>query len=124
AVEIRAAAAYVDSLRAADVEPIAEERRRLIVEGLDAIGGWSDPGGVLDEVVFLVEKPIVLESSFDERFLQLPERVIVTTMQSHQRYFPVGGNRFAVVANGGERDVVAAGASPGLGAGRQGGCLT
>ena len=109
AVEIRTAAAYVDSLRAADVEPIAEERRRLIVEGLDAIGGWSDPGGVLDEVVFLVEKPIVLESSFDERFLQLPERVIVTTMQSHQRYFSVGGNRFAVVANGGEPDVVAAG---------------
>jgi glycyl-tRNA synthetase beta chain len=109
AVEIPSAAAYADTLRAADVEPVAEERRRQIVEGLDAIGGWSDPGGKLDEVVHLVEKPIVLESSFDERFLQLPERVIVTTMQSHQRYFPIGGNRFALVANGGEPDVVAAG---------------
>ena len=109
AVEILTAAAYADSLRAADVEPVAEERRRLIVEGLDAIGGWSDPAGKLAEVVHLVEKPVVLESTFDERFLQLPERVIVTTMQSHQRYFPVGGNRFAVVANGGDRDVVAAG---------------
>jgi glycyl-tRNA synthetase beta chain len=75
----------------------------------DAIGGWSDPGGKLDEVVHLVEKPIVLESSFDERFLQLPERMIVTTMQSHQRYFPIGGSRFALVANGGEPDVVTAG---------------
>ena len=109
AVEILTAAAYADSLRAADVEPVAEERRRLIVEGLDAIGGWSDPAGKLAEVVHLVEKPVVLESTFDERFLQLPERVIVTTMQSHQRYFPVGGNRFAVVANGGDPDVVAAG---------------
>lgn len=109
AVEIPSAAAYVDSLRAADVEPVAEERRRQIVEGLDAIGGWKDPGGKLAEVVHLVEKPIVLESRFDQRFLQLPERVIVTTMQSHQRYFPIEGNRFALVANGGEPEVVAAG---------------
>src|SRR5207237_6989207 len=63
----------------------------------------------LAEVVQLVEKPIVLESRFDERFLQLPERVIVTTMQSHQRYFPIEGNRFALVANGGDPEVVAAG---------------
>ena len=109
AIEIPSAAAYADTLRAADVEPLAEERRRKIIEGLDAIGGWSDPGRKLDEVVHLVEKPIVLESSFDERFLQLPERVIVTTMQSHQRYFPIVGNRFALVANGGDPVVVAAG---------------
>jgi glycyl-tRNA synthetase beta chain len=109
AVEIPSAAGYADALRAADVEPLAEERHRQIVEGLDAIGGWSDPGGKLDEVVHLVEKPVVLESRFDERFLQLPERVIVTTMQSHQRYFPIEGNRFAVVANGGEPGTVRAG---------------
>ena len=108
-VEIPTAAAYADALRAADVEPVADERRRLIVEGLEAIGGWSDPGGKLAEVVHLVEKPMVLEGCFDERFHQLPERVIVTTMQSHQRYFPIEGNRFALVANGGDPDVVAPG---------------
>ncbi len=52
---------------------------------------------------------MVLEGHFDERFLQLPERVIVTTMQSHQRYFPIEGNRFALVANGGDPDVVGPG---------------
>jgi glycyl-tRNA synthetase beta chain len=51
----------------------------------------------------------VQEGTFDERFLRLPERVIVSTMQSHQRYFPRGGNRFAFVANGGDPDVVRAG---------------
>src|SRR3954454_25255841 len=30
-------------------------------------------------------------------------------MQSHQRYFPLGGARFAVVANGGDPEVVRAG---------------
>jgi glycyl-tRNA synthetase beta chain len=108
-VEIPSAAAYADTLRAADVEPVAEERRRQIVAGLDALGDWSDPGRKLDEVVHLVEKPDVLEGRFDERFLQLPERVIVTTMQSHQRYFPIEGNRFGLVSNGGDPAVVAAG---------------
>jgi glycyl-tRNA synthetase beta chain len=108
-VEIPSAASYVETLRAADVEPVAEERRSQIVAGLDSLGAWTDPGSKLTEVVHLVEKPVVLENRFDERFLQLPERVIVTTMQSHQRYFPIRGNRFAVVSNGGEPELVAAG---------------
>ena len=51
-------------------------------------------------MIHLVEQPLVLEGSFDERFLSLPAAVIETAMQSHQRYFPLGGNRFAFVANG------------------------
>jgi len=108
-VEIPDASEYAERLRAAGVEPDAETRRRAIVAGLDAVGSWSDPGGVLEEVVYLVESVQVLEGSFDERFLQLPERVVVTAMQSHQRYFPLGANRFAFAANGGEADVVRAG---------------
>ncbi|HEY6150129.1 MAG TPA: glycine--tRNA ligase subunit beta [Gaiellaceae bacterium] len=108
-VEIGVAGDYEERLRAAGVEPAAEERRHQIVSGLDGIGGWSDPGGVLEEVVYLVESVTVLEGRFDERFLQLPERVVVTAMQSHQRYFPLGGNRFAFVANGGDPDTVRAG---------------
>ncbi len=108
-VEIPEAAAYEETLRAHGVEPDAGERRRLIVEALDAVGGWSDPGGVLDEVVYLVEHPIVLTGTFDERFLALPERVVVTAMQSHQRYLPLGGALFAFVANGGDPDLVRAG---------------
>ena len=108
-VELRRADEYVEVLRAAGVEPEQDERRRLIVEGLDAIGGWRDPAGVIEEVVFLVESPTVLEGRFDERFLELPRRVVETAMQSHQRYFPLEGARFAFVANGGEADVVVAG---------------
>jgi glycyl-tRNA synthetase beta chain len=108
-VEIGTAGTYGDRLREAGVEPDAAERRRLILEGLDGIGGWSDPAGVLEEVVYLVESPVVLAGRFDERFLALPERVVQTAMQAHQRYFPLGGNRFAFVANGGDPDTVVAG---------------
>jgi tetrameric-type glycyl-tRNA synthetase beta subunit len=110
AVEVPRAAEYLERLRSAGVEPDAQERRRQILEGLDAAGGsWSDPGGVLEEVVYLVESVTVLEGEFDERFLQLPERVVVTAMQSHQRYFPLGGSRFAFVSNGGDPDTLRAG---------------
>jgi glycyl-tRNA synthetase beta chain len=108
-IEVPSAAAYAEVLRAADVEPDAAERERLIREGLNELGEWRDPLGKLREVIHLVEKPLVIEGTFDERFLALPERVIETAMQSHQRYFPLGGNRFAIVANGGEPDIVRAG---------------
>ena len=108
-IEIPSAESYVETLRAGSVEPAAGERLRLIREGLDALGEWRDPLGKLREVVHLVEWPLVLEGSFDERYLRLPPRVVETAMQSHQRYLPLGGNRFAVVANGGDPDVVRAG---------------
>ena len=107
AVEIPSAEEYAGRLREARVEPSAAERRRLILDGLP--DGWSDPAGVLDEVVHLVEWPVVLEGAFDERFLDLPRDVVIAAMQSHQRYFPLEGNRFAFVANGGDPDVVRAG---------------
>jgi glycyl-tRNA synthetase beta chain len=109
AVDIGSAETYAETLRAAYVEPSLDARRTRIVEGLDALGDWSDPLGVLDEAVNLVEWPSVLEGHFDERFLRLPARVVETAMQAHQRYFPLGGTRFAIVANGGDPDVVRTG---------------
>lgn len=105
-IPVPSAQAYAETLRAANVEPDAAERRRQIVEALDALGDWEDPLGKLGEVVYMVEWPLVFEAAFDDRFLRLPARVIVTAMQSHQRYFPLGKNRFAVVAGGGDVDVV------------------
>jgi glycyl-tRNA synthetase beta chain len=105
-VEVPSAEAYIETLRSAGVEPDPVERQRLVAEGLDALGEWRDPLRKLREVIHLVEQPLVLEGSFDERFLSLPAAVIETAMQSHQRYFPLGENRFAFVANGGDPDVV------------------
>jgi glycyl-tRNA synthetase beta chain len=109
-IEIPSAHAYLETLRSVGVEPDRAQRYRSICAGLDALGTeWRDPLDKLDEVVYLVEWVRVQEGTFDERFLRLPERLIVLTMQSHQRYFPLGGNRFAFVANGGDPAVVRAG---------------
>jgi glycyl-tRNA synthetase beta chain len=108
-VEIPHAREYLELLRKADVEVDQDKRREQILGGLRELGLETPNERVLAEVVYLVESPIVLEATFDERFLQLPERVIVTAMESHQRYFPLGGNRFAFVANGGDPKTVVAG---------------
>jgi glycyl-tRNA synthetase beta chain len=93
-VTIGTAADYARLLEEQRVVVSQEERRRRIVGGLDerakALGGrWDDPGRVLEEVVYLAEWPTVEQGGFDERHLRLPAPVLVTAMQSHQRYFPV-----------------------------------
>jgi glycyl-tRNA synthetase beta chain len=108
-IEIPHAREYFELLRKGDVEVDQDKRREQILGGLRELGLETPNERVLSEVVYLVESPIIQEATFDERFLQLPEQVIVTAMESHQRYFPLGGNRFAFVANGGDPKTVVAG---------------
>ena len=100
---------YLEVLRAADVEPDPDARLNTIAKGLRKLGLAEPNPKVLAEVVHLAEWPTVLEGAFDERFLSLPRRVVETAMESHQRYFPLDGNRFAFVANGGDPETVIAG---------------
>ncbi|MGR9107053.1 MAG: glycine--tRNA ligase subunit beta, partial [Gammaproteobacteria bacterium] len=44
---------------------------------------------LLDEITALVEWPVALTGSFDPRFLDLPAEVLITTMQTNQKYFPL-----------------------------------
>ena len=108
-VEIPHAREYIERLREADVEVDQARRLDAITKGLRALGLEQPNERVLAEVVYLVEDPIVLAGQFDERFLQLPERVVVTAMEAHQRYFQLGGNAFAFVANGGDAETVISG---------------
>jgi glycyl-tRNA synthetase beta chain len=85
---------YEKHLREQRVVADQDDRRAAIVAGLEEqaarLGGvWFDPGDVLAENVYLAEWPTVLAGSFDARHLRLPAEVLITAMQSHQRYFPV-----------------------------------
>ena len=44
---------------------------------------------LLNEVTNLVEWPTVLIGNFEKEFLKLPDEVLITSMEVHQRYFPV-----------------------------------
>ena len=47
---------------------------------------------LLEEVCSLVEWPQAIIGTFDESFLTLPQEVIMSTMQGHQKYFPLRDN--------------------------------
>lgn len=47
---------------------------------------------LLDEVVGLIELPVVLMGQFPEKFLSLPPEVLTTSMRVHQKYFATTKN--------------------------------
>lgn len=72
------------------VDPL--KRRERIVEVLSLrsqeIGVyWLRDEELLEEVNFLVEYPDVLVGRFDEKYLALPSKLLITVMKHHQRYF-------------------------------------
>lgn len=60
---------------------------------------------IIDQVTALTEYPIALMGEFDEKFLQLPEEVLIATMQNHQKMFALKNQqnqllaKFITVAN-------------------------
>jgi len=76
------------------VVPSFEIRRARIRDQAETAAGEHgerlvlDPA-LLDEVTALVEWPVPVTGAFDERFLALPEEVLIATLQDHQRYFPL-----------------------------------
>ena len=91
------AAGYPAALRSqGHVAAGFEERMESIREQVDAaartLGGRAlVDTALLEENAALVEWPVAVSGHFDAEFLDLPDAVLVATMQGHQRYFPVAG---------------------------------
>lgn len=85
---------YVDALRNNYVVADPQERKKTVLEetkkAASAIGGETFyTEELLEEVTFLTEYPTAVCGSFDEKYLKLPKEVLITSMISHQKYFPV-----------------------------------
>jgi glycyl-tRNA synthetase beta chain len=94
-LKVTSPASYAKALRdRGRVVPAFEERRELIraavVEKSAELGGAPVmDDALLDEVTALVEWPVPVVARFEERFLELPREVLISTLQEHQRYFPI-----------------------------------
>ena len=90
------------------VDPI--KRRQMVI---DSIKNNCENDGdraiindyLLDEVYNLVEYPFAIKGEFNKDYLKLPEDIIIITMETHQRYFPVKDsngnlvNKFILIRN-------------------------
>ncbi len=64
--------------------------RKQVSDAAGELGGRAHiEAPLLDEVTALVEWPVAVAGDFDEAFLNLPDAVLVASMQGHQKYFPV-----------------------------------
>ncbi|MDA1000913.1 MAG: glycine--tRNA ligase subunit beta [bacterium] len=121
---------YLQKLREAHVEPIVDDGegngripmvRKAVEEAAEKAGGElaADPEGVtrlVEKVAHLVEWPFPVACAFEEKFLDLPEEVIITTLETHQRFFAIrkkGGGPllpdFVGVSNTKARDMAVVG---------------
>jgi glycyl-tRNA synthetase beta chain len=64
-------------------------REQLILKAEETGGSALIDDDLLEEVTFLVEYPVAVDGSFDPAYLDLPQEVPITSMQNHQRYFPI-----------------------------------
>ncbi|WP_152218736.1 glycine--tRNA ligase subunit beta [Pseudomonas sp. SCB32] len=109
-VRISSPANYLEDLRSAHVLADFAERREIIAKRVAELAAEQKgtavvPPDLLDEVTALVEWPVPLVCSFEERFLAVPQEALITTMQDNQKYFcllDANGKllpRFITVAN-------------------------
>jgi glycyl-tRNA synthetase beta chain len=92
AITVTTFADYEKKLRANGVIVKPADRRAKIERELAAAtkrNGYKlhHDADLLKLVVYLNEFPSVLEGSFDEKFLSLPDEILITVMRDHQKYF-------------------------------------
>jgi len=85
---------YVAKLKKAFVMVDFDARRELIRKEAVKLATKARGKAVIDdallgEVAGLVEWPVPLLASFEQKYLEVPAEALVTTMQDNQKYFPV-----------------------------------
>jgi len=93
-IEINHPWEYLKKLEEGYVLADYNRRREIIEKKAEEIAGEMGGRPVYDqellwEITFLVEYPVPINGQFKDKFLQLPEEVLITSMQKHQRYLPV-----------------------------------
>jgi glycyl-tRNA synthetase beta chain len=93
-VTITNAAEYQERLRAAGVIVDRDERAQLIKGYVNLTAAKLNckpdlPRELFDELIDLVEAPLVVTGIISSNYLSLPSEVLSTVMRSHQRYIPL-----------------------------------
>jgi len=87
-----------------------DERQKIILKKFNSVSKLKNykesyNSKLLEEVVNIVERPCVLLINFNKDYLKIPQEIIISTLEKHQRYFPIFDSRnkltnfFYVVAN-------------------------
>ena len=101
---------YVAFLKSNKIILDHNERQKIILKRFNTVSKLKNYKEnynlrLLEEVVNIVEDPNVLLVDFNKEYLKIPQEIIISTLEKHQRYFPIFDSRdrltnyFFVVAN-------------------------
>ena len=102
---------YESALKSQFVIADANQRKNMILSQINSLCEKNDwqvkiDSGLLEEVTNLVEYPTIFSGSFNEKYLNIPKEVLITSMKDNQRYFEVYDhegtliNHFISIRNG------------------------
>ena len=101
---------YLSFLKTFNIIVDHQAREEIILKKINSISNSKQykeriNKNLLEEVVNIVEDPNLLHVSFNKDYLKIPQEIIISTLEKHQRYFPIFDSRerltnnFFVVAN-------------------------
>ncbi len=101
---------YLSFLKTFNIIVDHQAREKIILKKISSISKSKQykekiNKNLLEEVVNIVEDPNLLHVSFNKDYLKIPQEIIISTLEKHQRYFPIFDSRerltnnFFVVAN-------------------------
>lgn len=110
-IEVKNIEDYFEKLREnnviVDLDERKEKIRKLIDEKCSKVGEKVlIDEALLDEVTNIIESPYPIVGTFNAEFLEVPQEVLIITMQTHQKYFPIVDDqgkllpKFVVIRNG------------------------
>ena len=109
-IKVKSYKSYLNILKSQNIILDNNKRKDLIIKKMNSICNAKNlknsfSQNLINEVVNLVEKPNVIACEFDQIYLEIPQEILIVTMQQHQKYFPLFDNNnkltnlFIVVAN-------------------------
>ena len=101
---------YFSFLKSNKIIVDQNERQKIILKRFNSVSKSKNykehyNQRLLEEVVNIVENHNVLLINFEKDYLKIPQEIIISTLEKHQRYFPIFDSRekltnyFFVVAN-------------------------
>ena len=104
-IDINNADEYVNKLQSPGFVMVdIQQRRDTILEQTQTLAKSLGGEAIIDEdllqeVTSLVEWPVAIAGSFDQHFLEVPKESLISSMQDHQKYFPVMDANKNLLAN-------------------------
>ncbi len=101
-IKVNGVDSWLKVMQREKILPDVTARKNIIMKQTEEMAkrvkGQAQPGSaLLDAITNLVESPVAVLGSFDERFTNLPQEVIMSVMKTHQKYVPIADNKLTLM---------------------------